>query len=742
MLEHFKHYPNLKYVKLIGKTKKPFEEDWQNKPYTFDEIKKYHEEGKNYGVLTGHGDLIVIDCDKVTSSKDRNKRYPELDEELSKYIEKLLPDTLTVRSGSGAKHFYYICKGISKKIILKSKYKNDSVHWGEILSKGNQAVGPGSYHPETGNIYEIINDKPIAQVNPVELFKTLNAFIPFLNEEEEKPKNISAYSSIDDLNVLDIFGTSGLKLHNGEYSGPHPIHGSSTGMNFWINPSKNTWNCFRCQSGGGPAKAIAVKHGIIQCDERLYGDKFNQVLKIARKEYGLKDLDKKKKEIIKSKLKTEDVLPKRKLEPLNFSEFMSQVDNKVYYVKNMFGSGTINMIFSPPKQMKSFVSYYLALCMAQGKSFLNLKTKKINVCYFDWENPIGDIQNRVKGICKGMNFDVENLDNFYFFPKQPTFMRVDRYDSFVYEDLKNQLTEFVEKNDIKVLFFDTFRRLGNFDENDSRTINTIKSDLFDPLIQKTNVCIIFLHHTSKEGATYRGSVDIEGILDTAFKITKKELNDTIKITLTCTARRNNEIDKITSNVNIETNSLEDEDGDMYEIIESVEFNRTTEESDEVESDYSSYRDYFINNLELGEEYRNKDLVEMIRYNFNITASATQNKIINWLTYQVSPKVLLKSGKMKSTRYQINPELKENFETIDITSKGSLAQIEEYMHKLFAEIDQIKISQLVLDKKKGWNGLFSMENVSVIIDKWNKKGWINTAKKDYLTITDIYRGEQE
>ena len=64
--------------------------------------------------------------------------------------------------------------------------------------------------------------------------------------------------------------------------------------------------------------------------------------------------------------------------------------------------------------MKSFISYYLALCLCSGKQFLYQKTKKVNVGYFDWENPISDIQNRVLGMCKGMGFKELELDNLYF----------------------------------------------------------------------------------------------------------------------------------------------------------------------------------------------------------------------------------------------------------------------------------------------------------------------------------------
>ena len=85
------------FVKLSGKTKKPFEKEWQNKPYTYEGIQSWIEEGHNYGVLGGHGDLVVIDADT---------------NEIDKVVKDELPPTFTVRTPLKGHHYYYICKDI------------------------------------------------------------------------------------------------------------------------------------------------------------------------------------------------------------------------------------------------------------------------------------------------------------------------------------------------------------------------------------------------------------------------------------------------------------------------------------------------------------------------------------------------------------------------------------------------------------------------------------------------------
>jgi hypothetical protein len=83
------------FVKLSGKTKKPFEKEWQNKPYTYEGIQSWIEKGHNYGVLGGHGDLVVIDADT---------------NEIDKVVKDELPPTFTVRTPLKGHHYYYIVR--------------------------------------------------------------------------------------------------------------------------------------------------------------------------------------------------------------------------------------------------------------------------------------------------------------------------------------------------------------------------------------------------------------------------------------------------------------------------------------------------------------------------------------------------------------------------------------------------------------------------------------------------------
>jgi putative DNA primase/helicase len=73
----------------------------------------------------------------------------------------------------------------------------------------------------------------------------------------------------------------------GEWQGAHPLHGSEGGMNFCVHPTEG-WYCHRHNSGGDGLLWLAVKHGLIKCEEAkpgaLRGQLFVEVCKLAQKE--------------------------------------------------------------------------------------------------------------------------------------------------------------------------------------------------------------------------------------------------------------------------------------------------------------------------------------------------------------------------------------------------------------------------------------------------------------------------
>lgn len=149
---------NLGFVKLGHRSKVPVEKGWVRKPVSIDVIRVWLAKGGNYGVACGRGDLIIIDADT-----------PELVAAL-----KTLPRTFTCKTPKKGIHKYYFCPGFGKKIVLI----RDGKHYGEILGRGSQAVGPGSIHPDTQTAYEVEDDAPISTIERGVLLNALSEFLP------------------------------------------------------------------------------------------------------------------------------------------------------------------------------------------------------------------------------------------------------------------------------------------------------------------------------------------------------------------------------------------------------------------------------------------------------------------------------------------------------------------------------------------------------------------------------------
>ena len=268
----FEQNANLRFSKVRYRSKRPFEKDWVHKPYSYDQIREHARRSTNYGVLCGYGGLAVPDADRP---------------ELEKAIASCLPETLTIRTGGGGAHFYFLCPEVHRRIVLEK----DGTHYGEVQSFGQQVVGPGSVHPN-GCRYEIVKDHAIQAISYDQL---LTAIEPFMREPQPKQafsmtlRQYGRYAGIDLIPITAVIDITGFKrAHNGELYGPNPWHGSETGMNTWVNEQKNVAYCFRHNVGIGVVKAIALNERVIaQCDERLTREEFARVVEIAKMKYGL-----------------------------------------------------------------------------------------------------------------------------------------------------------------------------------------------------------------------------------------------------------------------------------------------------------------------------------------------------------------------------------------------------------------------------------------------------------------------
>lgn len=276
----------------------------------------------NYGVVGGFG-LVIVDVDS---------------EELKQAVLNCLPQTFTVQSpGSKGWHLYYI-GSLENPIRLRDQ---DGNNIGDIQGPGKMVVGPNCIHPN-GGIYTIVDDRPLAQITRKELLIAFKDYI--VPDTEIRAIEINAGQEKHDtglnLDILQVVPLTELKQRGQEYYGPHPVHGSTGGQNFWVNPSKNCWHCFRHGSGGGPLLWVAVEEGLIDCaDARpgaLRGEIYDTVLDKVK---GEKLIDKKQLEESKAKLPLGEYFRDKKFIPPLLAEdimdthhFITMMDNEELFI--------------------------------------------------------------------------------------------------------------------------------------------------------------------------------------------------------------------------------------------------------------------------------------------------------------------------------------------------------------------------------------------------------------------------
>lgn len=270
-----------RFIVLPPKSKSPPLLEWQTKNnHAYDDatLLNHIRNGGNYGVMTGIGNLVVLDADNP---------------ELIKAVEERLPKTFTVKSNKGF-HYYFICD-LGKKIVLKQESgEGKQTHYGELQFRGQYVVAPNSIHPN-GTVYTVERNLPIACIKKGTLLSSLSEFY---TPEEDGGFDVSVTDTKDALNkpnMLQVLGNhvNSMQKRGDCLCGSHPVHGSQTGQNFHVNLKNNVWYCFRCMSGGDSLALIGVLEKIIPCSEskkgKIRGELFKKIIAVAKAKYGLVD---------------------------------------------------------------------------------------------------------------------------------------------------------------------------------------------------------------------------------------------------------------------------------------------------------------------------------------------------------------------------------------------------------------------------------------------------------------------
>ncbi len=224
------------FVLLEKEGKKPFERSWQKKRICYDseDLKKHLDDNGNYGIMGGGvKKLVIVDFDNEKVQEDALKK---------------LPETFTVKTGSGMLHkYYYSDNDKSFKI-----FDEDINTLADIQGEGKQVVGPNSIHPNK-NKYLIVEDKPISFIPYSELKAIMMSYDRKPKKEDlikiDTPK-IYEENFMDTLmnsvRVPDVLSNIGIDTSKNPTE--CPFHSSKGGKCLGFN--NETWHCFHCDESG------------------------------------------------------------------------------------------------------------------------------------------------------------------------------------------------------------------------------------------------------------------------------------------------------------------------------------------------------------------------------------------------------------------------------------------------------------------------------------------------------------
>ena len=509
-----------KFVLIEKNTKRPFEEAWtldsgsyerveggawKNKKtgefyrvkgeiyrreptnYSFDNP-KLHEHlnnGGNIGYLCGSNKIYVFDLDKI---------------ELLKEFEEILGETLTIETKNGY-HLY----AESDEELYKIIFEKNKVHFGELQGIGQQVLIPPSIHP-SGKEYKVFKDLPIIKLTKDKIELIREKFTDKSRTFTIQSPDWSKYKNLSELDMNSLLSyLPQLKKYGNELYGAHPVHGSTTGMNFFINPSKGLFHCFRHDSGGDALALISILEGIRNCEDfrrdgiKLRGEDFKKVIKIAEEKYGF-SFPKKTQD---SRINNESVLSQLNIRVISAKElFEMDIPPPKWIIKYLLPEESIVLLAGKSASMKSFLTTVMGICCMYDRNFLGkFETHGGIWIYLDEDNPLRLTKDRTLKVLNGLRVDVPY--NFKYISQSG--LKIDIEDHLeILEQIIREYKPCVIVLDSLIKFFSTTN------ENESRDINNVFNSL-RRLSSSYKTTFLIIHHLRK-GSSDKRTVDADEMI--------------------------------------------------------------------------------------------------------------------------------------------------------------------------------------------------------------------------------------
>ncbi len=511
---------NFRFILISKHSKIPLEEDWQNtNNYKFDDEKllNHLSHDNNYGIVTGYGNLRVIDIDDLTLINDIDKKL----------------NTLTIETGSGKRH-YYILSNYNKNHVFKKSA-------GELRCNNYQVVCPNSIHPKTKSPYKILKNTDITYIEEKELLELLKDLL-VTKENVGEENQVSVDKNYIEKNIFPTIN-SDIKLLITSNATKEIL----TELNIPSRSERDerVINHLLLRGWGSYVKSIFLLYPIGDKYQKQ-GDKYLlHSIKNARIYSGVDDdlflvLDKEIRDggiLLKTKINEylkriacvkNTLLQNSLLSALAyktginkhvllqniknismnvlcetrkflFADLISKdIQEPEYWIKPFIPKNCLAVIGGKPAAYKSMfiLSAILSLKDKKHQKFLGKFETNHNsspkILYYDLETGEDMQARRLQYLINGSNIEIEGSSDCVF---------------KMFFNHENKETELEECKKYDIIILDSYRRFLKGDENQSDIINDFYREFLFPL-REMKKTIIVIHHLKKGEIKYKDSRDL------------------------------------------------------------------------------------------------------------------------------------------------------------------------------------------------------------------------------------------
>lgn len=452
-------------IPLHPRSKIPKEAQWTRWCYKKREFKEsdfviHDAKGvqiRNAGVACGPASgVLVLDVDNVT----------KFEEWLNEKGYSCLPDTYTVKSGSGRSfHYYY-------------QYPNDGQVYGnssvkgifDIRGVGGQVVAPGSLHPDTNSLYTVMKN--------IHLAPAPHWLLDMSRKEKadiQKPKSEVVKHASVDLDALKIPKTVKDLITNSTPKGTR----SETEMSV-INKLV--------------AEGIDDDTIVSIFESYPIGEKHRERGN-TRHEVMRKQINKAKKFLSDNKH-----IKKAQYSVISAGEIIDSDEKVEWLIEGIWPKKTCLILLGPGGAGKSMFSMDLAIELASPSKSGFLGQYRVSspqrVLFVQSENTRGGLKERFDSMSQGLP-DISKIKSNILFASNNNNPMVNG--NLADSKFRTMLTKLVTENQINVLIFDPLSSFHTEDENSNSHMRFVL-DYLNSFTQEYDVSIMVIHHTGKTSA--------------------------------------------------------------------------------------------------------------------------------------------------------------------------------------------------------------------------------------------------